>query len=77
MTSAKHNWFPTLDEAFAAGGVHKVPMITEDIPRGAYLNICHDGIYVTVYRDERGYYERAISYATKMQGTWVRCEFID
>ena len=76
MTSTKQNWFATLNEALAAGGVlHKVPMITVNVPRGGCLNICHDGIYITVYRDERGMYEKAISYATKMQDSYVRCEF--
>lgn len=70
------NWFNTLNEALAAGGVlHKAPMITEHVPYGACLRICHDGTFITVCRDERGMYERAISYATKIEENYVHCVF--
>ena len=68
------NWFNTLNEALAAGGVlHKVPMITEHVPYNSQLRIAHDGLFVAVERDSRGMYERAISYKTAIKENFVYC----
>lgn len=58
-------WHNTLNEALQAGGVD-----LECWPLGLNLNynqtgrLVHNGLFVSVCRDNRGMYETAISYAS-------------
>lgn len=64
------NWFPTLNEALESEGLVDLWPLGENIrygetkrqfsPDGAYLRM------ISVYRDERGMYERPVHYMTKM-----------
>jgi hypothetical protein len=64
------NYFNTLSEALDAEGLTFWPMALS-IKYGETATIAHAGRYISVYRDERGLYERPIHYATQMSDTYA------
>lgn len=62
------NYFPTLSAALEAEGIDFWPM-TLSISYGETRSIVHNGRYISVYRNDRGFYERPVHYATKMADT--------
>lgn len=64
-----HNFFPTLNAALASEGiVHMWEMHFTPIGYGETKSWTYDdgtkyGHYVSVYRDERGWYERPVHYS--------------
>lgn len=65
----KRNFFPTLNEALDSEGLlHTWPTYHSGIAYGQTVSYTHDdgtkyGHYISIYRDERGYYERPTHYA--------------
>ena len=63
------NWFNTLNEALEAEGlIDTWDMCWSAIQRGENRSYTHQdgtkyGHYVSIYRDERGMYERPVHYA--------------
>ena len=61
--TTKQNWFPTLNDALAAEGLIELWPLGLNIGYGETRDTIQDGLYITVYRDERGFYERPLSYS--------------
>lgn len=67
MSEYKTNWFPTLFEALDSEGIAHM-WDGSHIPYRMTLGCTYDdgtrfGHYVSIYRDERGMYERPVHYA--------------
>ena len=62
----KQNWFPTLNAALEAEGLVELWPLGKNINYGETATATASGKYISVYRDERGMYERPIHYATQM-----------
>jgi len=64
------NWFPTLNEALEAEDLVELWPLGENINYGeTSRQFVPDGKYlrmISVYRDERGMYERPVHYMTQM-----------
>ena len=64
-----NNWFPTLNDALDSEGLVDIFPLGANINYGETLRFVKDGTFVTIYRDERGMYERPVHYASKMEDT--------
>lgn len=60
------NWFGTLNEALDAEGLVELWPIGRNINYGETKTTTKNGIFISVYRNEHGFYERPIHYRTKM-----------
>lgn len=58
----KKNWFDTLNEALEAEGLVETWPLGFNVNYNETKTIIADGLFISVYRDERGRYERPISY---------------
>lgn len=61
------NWFPTLNAALESEGLVETFPFGENIGYNETIRYTYDdgsknGYFVTIYRDERGMYERPIHY---------------
>lgn len=61
---SRPNWFPTLNAALDAEGLTDLWPLGLNINYGETRDTIQDGRYITVYRDERGMYERPVHYST-------------
>jgi len=61
------NFFNTLNEALDAEEIVPLWPLGSNISYGQTVSHVTDGIFVSVYRDERGMYERPIHYKTKRE----------
>lgn len=66
----KKNWFPTLNEALEAEGLVSCWPLGKTLNYDDTFAFAAGGRYISVYRDDRGMYERPIHYATKMEDTF-------
>lgn len=64
---AQQNWFPTLNAALEAEGLVSHWPLGKNIGYGETADTVAQGRFITVYRDERGMYERPVHYATQME----------
>lgn len=62
----RSNKFPTLNDALAAEALVEHWPLGVNIAYGETVGIAVSCLFISVYRDERGFYERPIHYATKM-----------
>lgn len=62
-------YYNTLNEALAATDEKLVALypVGHNLQYGETIRFVKDGIFVSVYRDERGMYEEAISYDSKCE----------
>lgn len=65
---SRHNYFPVLNEALAAEGLVGVWPLGKSLAYGETFSFTFDdgsknGHFVSVYRDEKGRYERPVHYA--------------
>lgn len=60
------NFFNTLNEALEAENLVELWPLGVNINYGETVNLARSGRFITVYRDERGMYERPIHYKTQM-----------
>lgn len=63
------NWFPTLNDALESEGLVEYWPLGENINYGETKRFVKDGKFLSVYRDERGMYERPVHYASMMENT--------
>ena len=63
----KVNWFPTLNDALESEGLVALWPLGLNIRYGETRTAVAEGKFISVYRDERGMYERPIHYATKRE----------
>ena len=69
MSASKQNWFPTLNAALEAEGLLESwnmvwsPIRREETRSWTWEDGTRYGHFVSVYRDERGMYERPIHYS--------------
>lgn len=68
---SKQNWFPTLNDALDAEGLIEFWPLGKNINYGETADTIQEGRYISVYRDERGFYERPISYDVADALGWV------
>jgi len=68
---ARKNWFPTLNDALEAEGLIDLWPLGKNLQYGETAQFASGGRWISVYRDERGMYERPVHYATKMADTYV------
>lgn len=61
---SKPNWFPTLNDALEAEGLVELWPLGTNINYGETRNVVAEGQFISVYRDERGMYERPVHYAS-------------
>lgn len=61
------NWFNTLNEALEAEGLVDLWPIGLNLNYGQTIRVVQDGKCLSVYRDERGMYERPVHYASKCE----------
>lgn len=60
------NFFNTLNEALEAENLIELWPVGVNIGYGETVDLANSGRFITVYRDERGMYERPIHYKTQM-----------
>ena len=63
---AQQNWFPTLNAALEAEGLVQHWPVGKNINYGQTVDAVSGGRYISIYRDERGMYERPVHYDTRM-----------
>jgi len=63
----KQNWFNTLNDALESEGLIDRWRFGDNIQYNQTFGVVSGGIYITIYRDERGMYERPIHYETLME----------
>jgi len=63
---AQKNWFPTLNDALESEGLVELWPLGTNIQYGETVQLASGGRWISVYRDERGMYERPVHYPTKM-----------
>ena len=66
--SAKQNWFPTLNDALESEGLIELWTTGVNLQYGETRGITAEdgtryGHFISVYRDERGLYERPVHYS--------------
>ena len=67
------NWFPTLNDALEAESLVSHWPFGVNISYNETVSISSGGQWISVCRDERGFYERPIHYATKVkEGSIIR-----
>ncbi len=66
---SKQNWFNTLNDSLVSEDLlHTFPVdVNPSVGYDQTLRYVQDGIFVCVYRDSRGMYERPIYYASKCE----------
>ena len=62
---SKQNFFPTLNESLESEGLVEKWPLGSNINYGDTVRHIVDNTLISVYRDERGMYERPIHYSTK------------
>jgi|TARA_R110000803_G_scaffold122915_5_gene190920 hypothetical protein len=62
----KKNWFETLNAALESENLVDKWEMGLNISYGQTVSCICDGLYISVYRESDGRYERPISYSTKM-----------
>ena len=62
---SKQNFFPTLNESLESEGLVEQWPLGSNINYGDTVRHIVDNTLISVYRDERGMYERPIHYSTK------------
>ena len=67
-------YFDTLNAALVSEGLlDSWPIYASlTVPYGATVALAHNGRHISVYRDDRGRYERPVHYATLMADTAPR-----
>lgn len=60
-------WFNTLNEALEAENLVELWPLGVNINYGQTVQLANNGTYISVYRDERGMYERPIHYDSKAE----------
>jgi len=62
-------YYNTLNEALAATDEKLVALypVGYNLQYGETIRFVKEGVFVSVYRDERGMYEEAVSYASKCE----------
>lgn len=60
----KPNWFPTLNESLDSEGLVSHWPVGTNIQYGTTVDVKVGKLFISVYRDERGFYERPIYYKT-------------
>lgn len=63
------NWFNTLNDALESEGLVDLWPLGLNVGYNQEVHFVNDGTFVSIYRDERGMYERPIHYAS-MQQDW-------
>lgn len=63
------NFFKTLNAALEAEGLVSFWPLGVNIGYGQSASTVKSGKYISVYRDERGFYERPVHYSTQRQDT--------
>lgn len=66
----KANWFNTLNEALEAEGLVGHWPVGKNIGYGETVGFASRGLWISVYRETNGRYERPVSYATQMADTY-------
>lgn len=63
------SFYNTLNEALAATDENLVPLfpVGYNLSYGQTIRCVKDGTFFSIYRDERGMYEEAISYESKCE----------
>ena len=59
------NYFPTLNDALDSEKLTELWPLGLNLDYGCTARVVKDGTFISVYRDERGMYDRPIHYATK------------
>ena len=65
----RQNYFDTLNAALDAEGLLGLWPATASVPYGATVGLAARGRWLSIYRDEKGRYERPVHYATAMADT--------
>lgn len=62
-------FYPTLNHALEATDSALVSLfpVGHNLSYGQTIRFVKDGVFVSVYRDERGFYEEAITYSSKCE----------
>lgn len=60
----KKNYFPTLNDALQSEGLVELWPLGSNIAYGETVSHIVNNRLISVYRDERGYYERPVHYST-------------
>lgn len=68
--AAKANWFNTLNDALDAEGLIATWPLGWNMEYGSTKSYASGGRFITVFRDNRGMYERPVHYATLMADTY-------
>ena len=63
----KQNWFETLNAALESEGLVDTFPDFQNISYGQTIQYAIDGLFVTIYRETDGRYERPIHYETKRE----------
>ena len=66
INTAKTSCFPTLNAALDAEGLVALWPLGTNINYGQTVQLASNSKWISVYRDERGFYERPVHYATKV-----------
>lgn len=66
MRQCKQNWFNTLNEALESEGLIELYPTGVNMPYSSVIRIVKNGVFITIYRDSNGMYERPIHYSSKM-----------
>ena len=64
------NWFPSLNAALEAEGLIDRWPLGLNLSYDQNIGFAAGGRWISIYRDERGRYERPIHYATQMADTY-------
>jgi len=67
-------WFATLNEALDSEGLTGLWPLGLNVNYDTTVALASGGRWISVYRDDRGRYERPVHYATKMADTYGRSE---
>jgi hypothetical protein len=67
---AKRCWFNTLNDALESEGLIEFWPSGLNVGYGETVGFASGGIWLSVFRDEGGRYERPIHYATLMEDTY-------
>jgi hypothetical protein len=65
----KRNWFSTLNEALESESLVDRWPLGLNINYGETQTAVSNGLFISVYRSEKGLYERPVFYKTKMEPT--------
>ncbi|MFZ9627307.1 MAG: hypothetical protein ACO3AD_18770 [Burkholderiaceae bacterium] len=64
------NWFPTLNTALASEGLLLLWPVHLSVNYGQTISFSAGGRWISIYRDEKGRYERPVHYATLVPETY-------